>query len=73
MREIWAESRIRAARRRRGELAARIRAARAEAVQSLGRHRALEHLVEGADRSEERRKLARAERETPPAAGRVRT
>ena len=73
LREIWAEQRIRAARRRRAELAARIRAARADAVQSLGRHRALEHLVEGADRSEQRRKLARAERETPPAAGRART
>jgi hypothetical protein len=73
LREIWAEQRIRAARRRRAELAARIRAARAEAVQSLGRHRALEHLVEGADRSEAQRRLARAEREAPPAVGRTRT
>jgi hypothetical protein len=73
LREIWAEQRIRAARRRRAELAARIRAARADAVQSLGRHRALEHLVEGAERSEAQRRLARAEREAPPGLGRTRT
>jgi hypothetical protein len=73
LREIWAEQRIRAARRRRAELAAGIRAARADAVQSLGRHRALEALVGGAERSEERRGQARAEREALPAIGRTRT
>jgi hypothetical protein len=73
LRQAWAESRIRAARRRRAELAARIREARAEAVQSLGRHRALERLVDGADRSEGQRRFARADREAPPTVGRTRT
>ena len=61
--------RMRAARRRRGELAARIRAARAEAVQSLGKHEALEALVERADRAAAQLRIARAEREAPAPAG----
>ena len=65
LRQAWADQHIRAARRRRAELAAGIRAARAEAVRSLGKHTALEHLVERADRAALRSRTARAERETP--------
>lgn len=64
----WAAARIRAAERRRRELAAEIRAARAEAVQSLGKHRALEHLTDRADLDVVQRRTARAEREAPPPA-----
>ena len=47
----------------------RIRAARAEAVQSLGKHEALEALVERADRAAAQLRIARAEREGPVPAG----
>ncbi len=73
LRQTWVDQRIRAARRRRGELAAEIRAARTAAVQSLGRHSALEGLVVRAERTEDQRRVARAEREAPPAVGRIRT
>ena len=46
-----AAARIRAAERRRAPARRRIRAARAEAVQSLGKHKALEHLTDRADRA----------------------
>jgi hypothetical protein len=62
----WAAARIRAAERRRRALAAEIRIARAEAVQSLGKHEALGHLADRADRTALRAREARAEREAPP-------
>jgi hypothetical protein len=62
----WAAARGRAAARRREALAAEIRAARAEAVQSLGKQKALEHLTDRADRDVFERRAARAEREAPP-------
>lgn len=63
----WAEQRRRTAERRRSVLATEIRAARAIAVRSLGKHRALEHLGDRAAREAVRTRLARAEREAPPA------
>lgn len=45
----WVDGRIRAASRRRVELAAQIRKARAEAIRSLGKHRALEELARRAE------------------------
>jgi hypothetical protein len=66
VRLAWADARIRAARRRREVLAEEIRAARAEAVRSLGKHTALEHLAGRADREELRVRTSRAEREAPP-------
>jgi hypothetical protein len=66
LRQRWADGRIRAASERRAGLAAGIRDARAEAVQSLGKHRALERLVERADRAAAQIREARAEREAPP-------
>jgi hypothetical protein len=65
LRARWAEARIRAARARRAELAAAIRAARAEAVQSLGKHRALEELVDRAEREVPPARAARGERGRP--------
>ena len=65
LRARWADARIRAARARRAGLAAAIRAARAAAVQSLGKHRALEDLVARADRDARRARAARAERDAP--------
>ena len=65
LRQAWADQRIRAAHRRRAELVPAIRAARAEALQSLGKHRALENLVERADRTAARLAAARTEREAP--------
>ena len=66
LRTRWAEARIALARVRRAELAAGIRAARAAAVQSLGKHRALEDLAARADLDVRRTRAARAEREAPP-------
>jgi hypothetical protein len=66
----WADQRIRAARRRRAELAARIRAARATAARSLGKHKAVEHLTDAADRAALLIRAARAEREAPQPAPR---
>jgi hypothetical protein len=65
LRQAWADQHIRAARRRRAELAPEVRAARAEAVRSLGKHTALEHLVERADRAALQSRTARQEREAP--------
>ena len=50
----------------RRRLAETIRAARAAAAQSLGKHRSLETLVERADRAALHARDARAEREAPP-------
>ncbi|HET9068325.1 MAG TPA: hypothetical protein VFN28_06745, partial [Amaricoccus sp.] len=66
LREAWVDQSIRAAERQRAALAARIAAARGEAVQSLGRHRALETLVERGEAEARQQRLARAEREAPP-------
>jgi hypothetical protein len=68
LRLAWADQRIRAIRRRRNELAAGIRAARAAAAQSLGKHSSLEHLVDRADRTDRQLRAARTEREAPPPA-----
>ena len=64
----WADQRIRAAHRRRAELAAGIRAARTVAARSLGKHEALGHLVDKADRAAMHLRAARIEREAPPPA-----
>ena len=62
----WAAARIQAAENRRRQLAGEIREARAEAVQSLGKHKALAHLTDRAVRAAVQRREARAEREGPP-------
>jgi hypothetical protein len=67
VRLVWADQRIRAARQRQAALAETIRAARAVAAQSLGKHRSLETLAERADRAVAQAREARAEREAPPA------
>ena len=69
LRFVWADRRIRAARIRQAALAGAIRAARAAAAQSLGKHRSLESLVERADRAVVQARAARAEREAPPQVG----
>ena len=66
LRQAWVQQRLRACRRERADLAPKIAAARAVAVQSLGKHRALESLVERGKREAEQQLLARAEREAPP-------
>jgi hypothetical protein len=71
LREAWVDQRLRAARLGRAALAAGIAAARAAAVQSLGKHRALENLAERGERAAEQRILARAEREAPPPLARI--
>jgi hypothetical protein len=70
LRLAWADQRIRAARRRRAELAVAIHGARAVAARSLGKHRSLETLAERADRAVRHTRDARAEREAPPPTGR---
>lgn len=70
LRQAWVDQRLRAARGQRAALAASITAARAVAVQSLGKHRALENLVERGERQAKHQLLARAEREAPPPAAR---
>jgi hypothetical protein len=69
LRLAWADARIAAARRRRTEVAAAVREARAAAAQSLGKHHALEHLTERAERAASQLRAARAEREAPPPGG----
>jgi hypothetical protein len=66
LRLLWADQRIRAARRRQAALAEAIRIARAAAAQSFGKHRSLETLAERADRAVAQAREARAEREAPP-------
>ncbi|HRO10634.1 hypothetical protein [Amaricoccus sp.] len=68
LRETWVDQRIRAARRQRAALAPAIAAARAQAVQSLGKHEALGKLVERADDDARHQRDARTEREAPPPA-----
>ena len=67
LRLAWAEQRIAVARQRRAALIPEIARARTAAAQSLGKHRALENLVENADRAVIRVRSDRAEREAPPA------
>jgi hypothetical protein len=69
---VWADRQIRAARARRATLAIEMRAARAAAVQSLGKHRALGELEARARRAALQVREARAEREAPPVVGRER-
>jgi hypothetical protein len=66
VRLVWADQRMRTARRRLAGLADAIRAARAVAAQSLGKHRSLETLADRADRAAVQAREARAEREAPP-------
>ena len=66
LRAAWVEQHITRARRRRGELAGEIAAARAAAASSVGRHAALDRLATVAQVREVARRLAMAEREAPP-------
>jgi hypothetical protein len=66
LRFAWLEQHIAALRRRRAELAPRIRQARAEATRSLGKHQALEHLTEHAEQASDLLREARSEREAMP-------
>lgn len=66
VRLAWVERSIQATRLRRTALQTRIRAARASAAQSLGKHRSLEVLVDRADRDVRHARAAKAEREAPP-------
>ncbi len=66
LRQVWADQRVAQARRRLATLAPRVAAARAAAVQSLGKHAALEKLVDHADRAAAHTRAARAERDAPP-------
>jgi hypothetical protein len=63
----WIDRQLTIVRRRRAELAGEIDRARAAAVQSLGREKALDRVAEVAIRTEASRKTARTEREAPPA------
>ena len=71
LRQSWVDQRVRAVLRQRAALVPEIAAARAEAVQSLGKHRALEELVERGEHDARQQRVARAEREAPapPARG----
>lgn len=66
LRLTWAEQRIAQARRRLAVLAPEIAAARAAAVQALGKHEALEKLTERAELDALRLRITRAERDAPP-------
>jgi len=70
-RQAWADWRQIAAAHRRSELGPEIAAARAQAAESLGKHRALELLEEKAERVEKQVKAARIEREAMPDAPRA--
>jgi hypothetical protein len=63
---VWADRRSAAIRAERARLAGRLAAARAEATVAIGKHRALESLIERADRDALRTAEARREREAPP-------
>jgi hypothetical protein len=63
----WADQRIEAARARRTALARELATLRAAAAQSLGKHRALEHVLERTARDEAKARDARDERNAPPA------
>lgn len=61
----WVEQRTALVQRRRLALAPEIEKARAAAIQSLGRERALDRVAETAARAETARRAAREEREAP--------
>ncbi len=65
---IWADGRLTALRAARARLGTEIADVRAAATISLGKHRALEHLLERALRTTRAQHEARAERDAPPAA-----
>lgn len=69
VRLAWIDQRTAMLRHRRATLAVEIASARATAVQSLGRERALDRLAESASRAEASRRAARQERETLPPDG----
>jgi hypothetical protein len=62
----WADQRIEVARARRTALARELATLRAAAAQSLGKHRALEHVLERTARDEAKARDARDERNAPP-------
>ena len=66
LRQSWVDQRTRAVLRQRAALVPAIAAARAEAVQSLGKHLALEKLVERGEHDARQQLIARAEREALP-------
>ncbi|WP_299131848.1 hypothetical protein [uncultured Amaricoccus sp.] len=66
LRQIWADQRVAQARRRMAALEPRVAEARATALQSLGKHAALEKLIDHADRDAAQVRAARAERDAPP-------
>lgn len=63
----WMERRMTALAEARAALRTPIAAARAAAIQSLGKNEALDHLVDRETRAAAQRRAARAEREAPPA------
>jgi hypothetical protein len=63
----WADQHMTQARACRARLAPQITQARDSARQSLGKHQALEHLLDKAKQSEARVREARSEREAMPA------
>lgn len=68
LRLAWADARMAEARRRRAALAPQIEEARQAAIQSLGKHSALEAMIEETEREAAHLRAARAERDAPPAA-----
>lgn len=67
LRITYADQRIADAERRRKALEPEIEAARAIAAESLGKHAALERILEEAERDRAQLRAARAERDAPPA------
>ncbi|MBP7002041.1 hypothetical protein [Amaricoccus sp.] len=65
----WAEARSAAVRAERARLAPLLAAARAAAAVAVGKHRALEELLDGARLEARRRTEAREERDAPPREG----
>lgn len=65
LRMAYADHRVAEAESRRKALAPEIEAARAAASESLGKHAALERLVEEAERGRSQLRAARAERDAP--------
>lgn len=63
---VWADRRAAAVRAERTALAPRLAALRAEAAQAVGKHRALERLLDDARAEARRAADARAERDAPP-------
>lgn len=67
LRLAWADARIAQAKDRRTALAVKIAQARHAATQSLGKHSALEHLLEETEAAAGHLRAARSERDAPPA------